>query len=106
MPQDTKNAMKNVCSIIAQITNGHKWDKTKKVWISGMVNRGWTIVHCKNGRTQKRQSKIDAINFIDTYCDCIKNVIGIDDIQFAIGLWDYTDHNINESVVISVWQEE
>ena len=107
IPDGNKQKMKALIAEIKLNTNGIKWVKKEKVWVSATVKKGFYVTRRKNGTVYQTPSRLDAINLIDSYCDAIKNAIGIDDINFALGKWDYTERNEIQDVCVelSIWQE-
>ena len=69
---------------------GDKKFKKEKVWVSLFI--------------EKPDNRCDAVNFIDTICDVIKKVIGIDDRWFSIGEVDWKIEKDKPKIFIKIEQ--
>lgn len=75
---------------LKQVVNGVRFDTKKKVYLH-------IVVH-------KPDMRSDAVNVIDTICDVVKKVIGVDDRYFAIALCDWCIDKEHPRIEIGIAQ--
>lgn len=89
MPADVKAAMEDLKTRVREATAGQEWFDAK-VWI-----RIFAEMPNRNG---------DAINFIETVADAVKDAIGVDDNWFSVEL-DWTLNRDDPKVHLIVEQD-
>lgn len=78
------------------------------MWIAKEALKGRRIAHRKTWVSffvQKPNHKCDAINVVDTVCDALKKVMGLDDRWFSIGQVDWEIVREQGRIYIRVAQE-
>lgn len=63
-----------------------------KVWLSFFV--------------QKPDHKSDAVNVVDTFCDAIKNIVGVDDRWFSLDIVDWEIKKHDPQVFVRIGQAD
>lgn len=91
IPADVLNYTSLICAETRSALRDQKVYENK-VWLSFFV--------------QKPDHKSDAVNIVDTFCDAIKTVIGVDDRWFSIATLDWEIKKHEPCVFVRIGQED